>query len=99
PHPASLLFPYTALFRSRHRVLLLPEFRHPERVDDVLGGDVELHVLALRDAQDAVRLAVRVLELPRELLRDYVDLDRVRTGAAVLDRKSTRLNSSHGSIS
>src|SRR5689334_23801991 len=82
--PRSTLFPYTTLFRS------LVDAHH---VDLVLHEDrharlrVDLHALHLR-AIDAVLLAERI-EVARARLAD-----RGRE-----DRKSTRLNSSHSSIS
>ena len=51
-----------------HRVLLLRELRHPERMDDVVRGDVELRVPARGQGQRAVGLAVRIGERPGELL-------------------------------
>src|SRR2546422_5386327 len=54
--PRSTLFPYTTLFRSRHRDVLIA------------------------------------------IIREYVD-SAEPVGSRVLDRKSTRLNSSHGYIS
>src|SRR3712207_8812956 len=71
--PRSTLFPYTTLFRSRHR--------------DERG---------LPEAAPAGEEALDLLE--RLVLR--VDEDRVRPGVCVrIDRKSTRLNSSHANIS
>src|SRR3712207_7856058 len=71
--PRSTLFPYTTLFRSRHRA----------QVDlDDLAPPVEV-VLAERCARAADARVV------------HRDLQR---GQAV-DRKSTRLNSSHANIS
>src|SRR3712207_7070386 len=81
--PRSTLFPYTTLFRS----------------DEGLGRQVRVWLLA--------RLAVSQAELtevqPRALI---VLLQEIPSGAglrepaaSVLDRKSTRLNSSHANIS
>src|SRR5689334_23390342 len=70
--PRSTLFPYTTLFRSRHRV-----WRHPVGMKMVLG-----------DEKTVEAEAVCVLSL----LDDFrIELSE--------DRKSTRLNSSHSSIS
>src|SRR5438876_5516371 len=64
PHPMATLFPYTTLFRSRHR-------RH--------------------------RVPPRRLDLPARLRRTHSS--RTVRGGRTQDRKSTRLNSSHPSIS
>src|SRR5206468_12596340 len=91
PPPSSTLFPYTTLFRSRLRAL------GAERQHDLLrlaGRDRER---LLRDRQLALL----------ELRRDRLDGLGVGRGgarlrarrAADLDRKSTRLNSSHDQIS
>src|SRR3712207_7474994 len=81
--PRSTLFPYTTLFRS------LPG----RQVLLLLGGqavDLDAH----RDQLQAGDLAV-------DVLRHHVDLVLELLGVPdqVLDRKSTRLNSSHANIS
>ena len=64
-----------------HGVLLLTELGHPERVQHVLGldlqnrGAVDRHVEVRRD--DAFGRPVLVLEEPGELLGDHVDVERV----------------------
>src|SRR3712207_8406206 len=82
--PRSTLFPYTTLFRSDAALVgLLPL---DQRVVDVLDRG------AVEDGRRDVDLLVRA-----GLLRELV-----RVGAVVvpaLDRKSTRLNSSHANIS
>src|SRR2546422_8334209 len=70
--PRSTLFPYTTLFRSRHR---------REVGDDGQAG----HVLAERQRQPSPRFGERRGD------EDLAEMDG--------DRKSTRLNSSHGYIS
>src|SRR5207245_9945589 len=89
--PTSRPFPYTTLFRSQ---------------------DVQLGVAALQGLEDlerAVRRAVvhgdDLVAVPREGPRDLLDQERQIVSFVVhrdherQDRKSTRLNSSHGSIS
>src|SRR5207249_11696702 len=96
--PRSPLLPYTTLFRSvcRARCLLLePVLAHvaddvrPER-DDGARAVQRVLVLARRARQEA--------ELARfvEALENRVHRRQI---VGVLDRKSTRLNSSHVSIS
>src|SRR5690242_5173267 len=91
--PRSTLFPYTTLFRSDrvavgHRVVLAQtrERRLGVRVSQTGAcADVELRLLCVR-----VELVLRAVHH-----RDRCDLAMHRR----LDRKSTRLNSSHMSIS
>src|SRR3712207_7345355 len=82
--PRSTLFPYTTLFRS-----LLVEGEHV-RLLDRLGVDA-LHPLDGRKCRETVAVARRALEL--EVLGGLLHL------GGGLDRKSTRLNSSHANIS
>src|SRR3712207_6920300 len=86
--PGSTLFPYTTLFRSRERLLACGRAGR---------GNVESGVL-LEDA--LVQLAQLAARLDAELLderraRRAIGLERVRLPAGAVDRKSTRLNSSH----
>src|SRR3712207_8640546 len=84
--PRSTLFPYTTLFRSQ--------------------GDVELAHVAGEDG-DSERRAVAVGEDPAQHRLEIVDvavhllaeLRLLLVMAGDLDRKSTRLNSSHANIS
>src|SRR5207249_10463454 len=95
PPPTPTLFPYTTLFRS-----------HPDHVPALAGllvvGDLCLDPRHLREliraaAQNAwLEQADADLRLPR--LRAVGHL-RIEVGVDVADRKSTRLNSSHVSIS
>src|SRR2546429_4722135 len=82
--PRSTLFPYTTLFRSRSA-----------RPDDLPQGANDVDRAAL-EAQEAVERAVHHHHVPRddaELHQRAIQIDRCE------DRKSTRLNSSHGYIS
>src|SRR5690349_24246570 len=82
--PRSTLFPYTTLFRSRRRVSAAP---------------IKLGLLYDFPQHDGGDSFAKALQLGL----DTVALDRpvelVRELAAGLDRKSTRLNSSHVEIS
>src|SRR5699024_12541841 len=89
--PRSTLFPYTTLFRSvagAHQHPIAERLRlGGERGDDVVRLEpVHLH----RGDVERVEHFLGQRHLPRELVR--------RLGA-IGDRKSTRLNSSHVSIS
>src|SRR5207244_13210646 len=54
----------------RHCVLLAPEVRHPERVDDVFGGELELDLLTDRDIELLASLKGRpILKLERRRVR------------------------------
>src|SRR5687768_18057227 len=91
--PGSTLFPYTTLFRSvgdarggRRGVLGLP------------GGEAGGHGVALLLLGEALAQVLEeevAVEADVVLARDEVD----GADAGQLDRKSTRLNSSHGYIS
>src|SRR3712207_7863397 len=84
--PRSTLFPYTTLFRSRVNELEVTFLADPQGVDVVLEVDRRGGLLSEgRDVGGRLRLA-------------HSDTD-VRAVAAHLDRKSTRLNSSHANIS
>src|SRR5207245_10524090 len=83
----STLFPYTTLFRSRllppALLLVLPEVLTPESLARACAAVTSTKIPAV------TRTALNRM--------DFLPVER-RT-AARLDRKSTRLNSSHGSIS
>src|SRR5206468_11083889 len=92
PPPSSTLFPYTTLFRSsncyQHRDMALrfcPQVLEPPFVN---GGIVALHGEFL--TAETLRAMVR------EALADPNDGAFEQT---IIDRKSTRLNSSHDQIS
>src|SRR2546430_13933721 len=94
--PRSTLFPYTTLFRSLFGVVLV--------TNALIGIGQELRAKRTLDRL-AVLSAPRVRVIrdgaPREVAVDEVvadDLVDVRAGDQ-LDRKSTRLNSSHSQIS
>src|SRR5258708_24907624 len=81
--PRSTLFPYTTLFRSEHQVS---------------RREAEL-LTRVRQEEETLRNQLRHLEAE---IRTAVDAEMVRRQAvlkAEIDRKSTRLNSSHQIIS
>src|SRR3712207_8806608 len=88
--PRSTLFPYTTLFRSQVDALMrrmgkAPEFRDGLRVTDAETLEIVRMVLTGKINRDLVST------INREALDDPV--------AVGVDRKSTRLNSSHANIS
>src|SRR5256885_3943932 len=86
--PRSTLFPYTTLFRSDHVTRALGRIHSPTRTDD--DGDLRQH----RDQLFVVR-GQHARRRPA-FLRFYAKSVSV---VAWIDRKSTRLNSSHLVIS
>src|SRR5207248_7638190 len=92
PPPTATLFPYTTLFRSRDQ-------RHEPEQRMLLGAGDPHHAYGLvhgqRDAPDR-RLMHRAVVLvgPRSVREQPRD-----RGLHFADRKSTRLNSSHRTIS
>src|SRR5207245_10017801 len=92
PPPPSL-FPYTTLFRSRPQAMCLEEvYTHRDypRTSVLMGHARGVICLAARLA------SIPVVSFPARRVKQSV------TGngnASKTDRKSTRLNSSHGSIS
>src|SRR3712207_7357156 len=84
--PRSTLFPYTTLFRSKTPVLLIAG-EDDQIVDPqavgVWGGGIEQAEVRLLDECGHLPMIERTAEF----------------NAQVLDRKSTRLNSSHANIS
>src|SRR3712207_7537722 len=88
--PRSTLFPYTTLFRSQRPALAAVAADEPARLrSEVLVTD-DGHVRALQGAgcDDDGGVGARRLEPGPEL-----------AAQVALDRKSTRLNSSHANIS
>src|SRR3712207_7632596 len=82
--PRSTLFPYTTLFRSR-----VKDNQPVKRGDTLFTIDPEPYRFALSQAEANVQGREQELEQRRR------ELER----RAHLDRKSTRLNSSHANIS
>src|SRR3712207_6914720 len=112
--PRSTLFPYTTLFRSLFPARLLSCRGVGERRDEGFLGDLDpphhLHpLLALLLLLEQLALAgdVTAVALGEHVLADGADVlarDDARADGGLdrhleLDRKSTRLNSSHANIS
>src|SRR3712207_7924060 len=87
--PRSTLFPYTTLFRSAREVLEQERDTAERPVGQVARGGLARLLEERRD--DGVQLAVERL--------DALDGGVDELGRRDLDRKSTRLNSSHANIS
>src|SRR3712207_8613197 len=81
--PRSTLFPYTTLFRSCNALSVVESF-----------ADGRFRVVALAAGRNTGRLAAQV-----ERHRPEVVAVEDEAAAESLDRKSTRLNSSHANIS
>src|SRR3712207_7141309 len=92
--PRSTLFPYTTLFRS---FLLPPNVPHsPQRP----AGTVGLVIERKRLAHERDGFLWVCPQCNEKLYAEFFHLkDLVRDLPPVLDRKSTRLNSSHANIS
>src|SRR5699024_12204360 len=99
PPPTYTLLPYTTLFRSEH----LAAFRAMPNLNLIRPADVNETYAAWKvaiESEDRPTMLVLsrqnlpVLEGSNELAEEGV-----RKGGYVIDRKSTRLNSSHVSIS
>src|SRR5207249_12321539 len=90
--PTATLFPYTTLFRSQHgrRVgsMSRPEYRRRQTREHV----VHVHDIGLLGVYKCAQTRLR------ERVPDASERSAQRSEGA-LDRKSTRLNSSHASIS
>src|SRR5207248_11738680 len=92
PHPRPPLFPYTTLFRSK--TVLKNYVADVRRLAAAAGRDPrKLYVYNLQTVIVAETDAAARAKF--EEYRQYASYD----GALVLDRKSTRLNSSHRTIS
>src|SRR5687768_18212065 len=87
--PRSTLFPYTTLFRSEDGLCLLRR-----QVVEVAGQDPVASGVVVLQAPDHV-----VVQGLHPLVRIGDLAGQVARHRAVVDRKSTRLNSSHGYIS
>src|SRR3712207_7541940 len=88
--PRSTLFPYTTLFRSkeRARIGLKKEILHGTQY-------FRTHV----DATDPKLTALKAMMELKEEVKDLVDIQIIAFPQEGIDRKSTRLNSSHANIS
>src|SRR5687768_17627628 len=85
--PRSTLFPYTTLFRS-------------QRAERVRGQpELDVHTAVFDGARVVTGAAVRVQVTECGLGRGVTGQRQRRQPCAQQDRKSTRLNSSHGYIS
>src|SRR3712207_8358175 len=93
--PRSTLFPYTTLFRSRREVLV----DAAQRVGERRQHDDRRAVLVVVEDGDVERLAQPALDLEAARGGDVLEGDAAESGRDHLDRKSTRLNSSHANIS
>src|SRR3712207_6901046 len=83
--PRSTLFPYTTLFRSRQLVVAGVEAREVACIDGHRLGGAD--VLVVKGARVTGQLDIVTGYHPNE-----------RSGDLGVDRKSTRLNSSHANI-
>src|SRR3712207_7491399 len=92
--PRSTLFPYTTLFRSRGQAVV-EEVGERQRLrgDHVGVGALDDHLVDLVHAPLAHEL------LAREDLLPVLGEQLVERVEVLVDRKSTRLNSSHANIS
>src|SRR3712207_8320093 len=92
--PRSTLFPYTTLFRSRPALLgcdaQAAVAQLPACFEDRIGDRGDVGINALEVAQDVEMQCARL---------DGSRLAFAQTTEMALDRKSTRLNSSHANIS
>src|SRR2546422_5609160 len=87
--PRSTLFPYTTLFRS--------STQKPRSVIDVLKHYYETNNANIhRGVHTLSERATRDYEEARKKVQRFLN---AREAREILDRKSTRLNSSHGYIS
>src|SRR2546422_6656428 len=84
--PRSTLFPYTTLFRSS-----VPLRVHGDTFTVVISAAAEIRGI---DQRVASRIQLRHEGVPHRVADDWVDESSI-----LADRKSTRLNSSHGYIS
>src|SRR4051794_41620418 len=89
PPPKSTLFPYTPLFRS-----VIGVDNDPARIEALRDGRMPFEEPGAQDVLDRVRAAGRLT-----LAERAPDAAPATHIVLTLDRKSTRLNSSHPSIS
>src|SRR5690606_42156286 len=99
PHPRSTLFPYTTLFRS--------ETENLEQVKEALAANADIIMLDNMSI-DTMKKAVDIISNKCATeASGNISLDNIRSVANTgvdfislgIDRKSTRLNSSHVKIS
>src|SRR5688572_32678115 len=90
--PRPTLFPYTTLFRSEPEIRALAGV---EEGDRLLAIDTDRVAARVAAHPWVARVRVR-RQLPAAL---GIEITERRAAAAVIDRKSTRLNSSHSQIS
>src|SRR3712207_8406512 len=92
--PRSTLFPYTTLFRSVRELVELGATGHGlhELVARDLAARPVAHQAPAVEHHEAVADGIRVMRI-------VGDEDHAQPALARLDRKSTRLNSSHANIS
>src|SRR3712207_8069105 len=87
--PRSTLFPYTTLFRSQP---IIKEIENLSSMKYGVSEDVDVAMRVIADHLRAVAFSIADGQLPGNAKAGYV----IRR---ILDRKSTRLNSSHANIS
>src|SRR3712207_6896552 len=93
--PRSTLFPYTTLFRSGHveRMHAMETERTPD------GKTIYKEGTEFEIETDLVLLAIGFTGPVRDQLHYDLKLEYREKGGGIVDRKSTRLNSSHANIS
>src|SRR3712207_9501234 len=94
--PRSTLFPYTTLFRSVHHAGSDRKCVELPALDDLVDDPVLLGLLGRQDLV-AVDVGADLVDRPTGVPRQ--NLLHLRAHPLDLDRKSTRLNSSHANIS
>src|SRR5258708_37684241 len=94
--PRSTLFPYTTLFRSQHHVQPLLA-----REQDECPGTLDRLAAADQQRFEGAMPACPFVRVGVGLQLDIADrpIEKLLSHGQVLDRKSTRLNSSHQIIS
>src|SRR5262245_59452142 len=93
PLPTPRRFPYTTLFRSPHEAL--SEMVLPDAIDGHARGQ---RVVGARDPFSQLAAAIPRIEVRvarQDLRQPRLNLFALGPPIAVLDRKSTRMNSSH----
>src|SRR3712207_8884349 len=88
--PRSTLFPYTTLFRSKHRPRLLSD-NGPAFLAADLAAYLQEHGMRHTRGQPFHPMTQGKIERYHRSLKNVICLEK--------DRKSTRLNSSHANIS